>query len=100
MPESGSVSNTALGSKYPAIGLGFDLIHTWRNRAEMLRSDVIWTHTEQEWLSAALMLLLSGRKAGPGAKHQHRGGQGAGDQDGAGGGHDMVGRQHRLLGSR
>jgi glycosyltransferase involved in cell wall biosynthesis len=30
----------------------------------MLRSDVIWTHTEQEWLSAALMLLLSGRKAG------------------------------------
>nr|WKF56016.1 hypothetical protein HUO10_000460 [Paraburkholderia busanensis] len=47
--------------------LGFDFIHTWRNRAEMLRSDVIWTHTEQEWLSVALMLLLSGRKAGPGA---------------------------------
>jgi glycosyltransferase involved in cell wall biosynthesis len=47
--------------------LGFDFIHTWRNRAEMLRSDVIWTHTEQEWLSAALMLLLSGRKAGPSA---------------------------------
>ncbi|CAB3776314.1 glycosyltransferase [Paraburkholderia fynbosensis] len=47
--------------------LGFDFIHTWRNRAEMLRADVIWTHTEQEWLSAALMLLLSGRKAGPAA---------------------------------
>ncbi|RZF25256.1 glycosyltransferase family 1 protein [Paraburkholderia sp. UYCP14C] len=47
--------------------LGFDFIHTWRNRAEMLRSDVIWTHTEQEWLSAALMLLLCGRKGGPGA---------------------------------
>ncbi|MEX3632870.1 glycosyltransferase family 4 protein [Paraburkholderia sp. BR14320] len=46
--------------------LGFDFIHTWRNRTEMLRSDVIWTHTEQEWLSAALMLLLCGRKAGPG----------------------------------
>ncbi|MCC8404947.1 glycosyltransferase family 4 protein [Paraburkholderia sp. MMS20-SJTN17] len=45
--------------------LGFDFIHSWRNRAEMLRSDVIWTHTEQEWLSAALMLLLCGRKAGP-----------------------------------
>lgn len=44
--------------------LGFDFIHTWRNRAAMLRSDVIWTHTEQEWLSAALMLLLCGRKAG------------------------------------
>ena len=47
--------------------LGFDFIHTWRNRAEMLRSDVIWTHTEQEWLSAALMLLLCGRKAGANA---------------------------------
>lgn len=46
---------------------GFDFIHTWRNRDEMLRSDVIWTHTEQEWLSAALMLLLSGRKAGANA---------------------------------
>jgi len=47
--------------------LGFDFIHTWRNHAEMLRSDVIWTHTEQEWLSAALMLLLCGRKAGANA---------------------------------
>ncbi|AFT85740.1 hypothetical protein LMG9964_01894 [Paraburkholderia phenoliruptrix] len=44
--------------------LGFDFIHTWRNRAEMLGSDVIWTHTEQEWLSAALMLRLCGRKSG------------------------------------
>ncbi|MFM0738502.1 glycosyltransferase family 4 protein [Paraburkholderia xenovorans] len=44
--------------------LGFDFIHTWRNRAEMLRSDVIWTHTEQEWLSTSLMLLLSGRRSG------------------------------------
>jgi glycosyltransferase involved in cell wall biosynthesis len=47
--------------------LGFDFIHTWRNRADMLNADVIWTHTEQEWLSAALMLLLSGRKAGANA---------------------------------
>ena len=50
---------------------GFDFIHTWRNRDEMLRSDVIWTHTEQEWLSAALMLLLSGRKAGAGVVHDY-----------------------------
>jgi glycosyltransferase involved in cell wall biosynthesis len=42
--------------------LGFDLIHTLRNRDEMLRSDVIWTHTEHEWLSAALMLLMNGRR--------------------------------------
>jgi hypothetical protein len=42
--------------------LGFDLVHTLRNRDEMLRSDVIWTHTEQEWLSAALMLLMNGKR--------------------------------------
>ena len=30
--------------------LGFDFIHTWRNRDEILRSDVIWTHTEHEYL--------------------------------------------------
>jgi glycosyltransferase involved in cell wall biosynthesis len=42
--------------------LGFDMIHTLRNRDEMLRSDVIWTHTEQEWLSAALMLLMNGKR--------------------------------------
>ncbi|MDE1184321.1 glycosyltransferase [Paraburkholderia sp.] len=42
--------------------LGFDLIHTLRNRDAMLRSDVIWTHTEQEYLSAALMLLMSARR--------------------------------------
>ncbi|MEI6002792.1 glycosyltransferase family 4 protein [Paraburkholderia bengalensis] len=41
--------------------LGFDLLHTMRNRDAMLRADVIWTHTEQEWLSAALMLLMNGR---------------------------------------
>ncbi|MPW21273.1 glycosyltransferase [Paraburkholderia sp. CNPSo 3157] len=40
--------------------LGFDLIHTLRNSDEMLRSDVIWTHTEHEWLSVALMLLMNG----------------------------------------
>ncbi|ACC70252.1 glycosyltransferase [Paraburkholderia phymatum] len=42
--------------------LGFDLIHTLRNRDEMLRSDVIWTHTEHEWLSAALLLMMSGKR--------------------------------------
>ncbi|MGA7780099.1 MAG: glycosyltransferase, partial [Paraburkholderia sp.] len=45
--------------------LGFDLIHTLRNRAEILRSDVIWTHTEQEYLSVALLLLLNGRRSAP-----------------------------------
>jgi len=46
--------------------LGFDFIHTLRNRDEILRSDVIWTHTEYEYLSVALLLLLNGRrKAAP-----------------------------------
>ncbi|WP_156393187.1 glycosyltransferase [Burkholderia sp. Leaf177] len=41
---------------------GCDLIHTFRNRAALLESDVIWTHTEREYLSAALLLML---KRGP-----------------------------------
>lgn len=44
--------------------LGFDFIHTWRNRAEILNSDVVWTHTEHEHLSAALLLLMKGRARG------------------------------------
>ncbi|WP_206996252.1 glycosyltransferase [Trinickia mobilis] len=42
--------------------LGFDLIHTLRNRDEILRSDVIWTHTEAEHLAVALVLLLAGER--------------------------------------
>jgi glycosyltransferase involved in cell wall biosynthesis len=45
--------------------LGFDLIHTFRNRAALLEADVIWTHTEREYLSAALLLLCKGRKKSP-----------------------------------
>lgn len=45
--------------------LGFDFIHTWRNRSAILNSDVIWTHTEHEHLSVALLLLLLGRRAAP-----------------------------------
>jgi glycosyltransferase involved in cell wall biosynthesis len=44
--------------------LGFDFIHTWRNREAILASDVVWTHTEQEHLSAALLLRLKGRANG------------------------------------
>jgi glycosyltransferase involved in cell wall biosynthesis len=42
--------------------LGCDLIHTFRNRTALLEADVIWTHTEREYLSAALLLML---KRGP-----------------------------------
>lgn len=44
--------------------LGFDFIHTWRNRRAILQSDVIWTHTEQEHLAVALLLLLNARRGG------------------------------------
>lgn len=44
--------------------LGFDFIHTWRNRDAILSSDVVWTHTEHEHLSAALLLLMKGRARG------------------------------------
>ena len=40
--------------------LGFDVVHAWRNRAALLNTDVIWTHTEQEHLAAALILKLAG----------------------------------------
>jgi hypothetical protein len=44
--------------------LGFDFIHAWRNRDAMLNSDVIWTHTEQEHLAVALVLLMQAKKGG------------------------------------
>ena len=43
---------------------GFDFIHAWRNRRAILQSDVIWTHTEQEHLAVALVLLMSAKKGG------------------------------------
>ncbi|KXU86013.1 glycosyl transferase [Caballeronia megalochromosomata] len=43
---------------------GFDFIHTWRNRDAILSCDAVWTHTEQEYLSAALLLLLKGKRKG------------------------------------
>ena len=38
--------------------LGFDLIHAWRSRAQLLSADVVWTHTEREHLAALLLLRL------------------------------------------
>ncbi|HTO64817.1 MAG TPA: glycosyltransferase family 1 protein, partial [Bradyrhizobium sp.] len=35
--------------------LGFDLVHAWRNFEAMKNADVIWTHTESQFL-AILML--------------------------------------------
>jgi glycosyltransferase involved in cell wall biosynthesis len=43
--------------------IGFDFIHTWRNREAILAADAIWTHTEQEYLSVALLLMM--KRANP-----------------------------------
>src|ERR1700738_3490983 len=39
--------------------LGFDLIHAWRNFEGMRNADVVWTHTESQFL--AILLLLQSR---------------------------------------
>ena len=38
--------------------LGFDLIHAWRNREKIARADVVWTHTELEYLAVLLLFRL------------------------------------------
>ncbi|GMA28066.1 glycosyltransferase [Arenivirga flava] len=38
-------------------GLGFDLVHAWRNRRHF-QADAIWTHTEREALAVSLILQL------------------------------------------
>jgi glycosyltransferase involved in cell wall biosynthesis len=42
--------------------LGFDLIHAWRNLEDIRRADIIWTHTESQFL-AILFLLRSTPRA-------------------------------------
>lgn len=45
--------------------LGFDFIHAWRNRQDILDADVIWTHTEYEYFAVALLLKLARRDTRP-----------------------------------
>ena len=35
--------------------LGFDFMHAWRNRKDLLNADVVWTHTELEYLAVLLL---------------------------------------------
>ena len=35
--------------------LGFDLVHAWRNRGAIAAAEVVWTHTEKEYLAIALL---------------------------------------------
>ena len=45
------------------LGLGFDLAHAWRQRDALMASDVVWTHTESQFLAAAVV--LGARPHGP-----------------------------------
>jgi glycosyltransferase involved in cell wall biosynthesis len=45
--------------------VGFDFIHTWRNRREILSSDIVWTHTEFEYLAVSLLFWMTRRPKAP-----------------------------------
>lgn len=36
--------------------LGFDVVHAWRQRVAMRAADVVWTHTESQYLAVAAVL--------------------------------------------
>lgn len=38
--------------------LGFDFVHAWRNRKQMLAADVVWTHTESQMLAVLLLFRI------------------------------------------
>jgi len=40
--------------------LGFDFLHAWRQRREFQTADVIWTHTESQYLAVAAVAKLTG----------------------------------------
>jgi glycosyltransferase involved in cell wall biosynthesis len=45
--------------------LGCDLIHAWRNRKALLRADVVWAHTELEYLAVLAFWQWRKRAARP-----------------------------------
>jgi glycosyltransferase involved in cell wall biosynthesis len=45
--------------------LGFDLIHAWHNREQLTRADIVWTHTEREYLAALSLWGLRGLRPRP-----------------------------------
>lgn len=38
--------------------LGFDFVHAWRNRKQILAADVVWTHTESQALAVLLLFRI------------------------------------------
>lgn len=45
--------------------LGFDLIHAWRNLEGIRNADVVWTHTESQFLAILLLLQRTPRARRP-----------------------------------
>jgi len=45
--------------------LGFDYIHARNNKNEIYKADVVWTHTETQFLGICLLFLLNGQKKRP-----------------------------------
>ena len=45
--------------------LGFDLIHAWRNFEGIRNADVVWTHTESQFLAILLLLQSTPRNRRP-----------------------------------
>jgi glycosyltransferase involved in cell wall biosynthesis len=44
-----------LGSR---VLLGFDFVHAWRNRRGITRAQIVWTHTESQYLAVLLLLRI------------------------------------------
>ena len=45
--------------------LGFDLVHAWRNKRQLLSADIVWTHTELEGLAVLFVFRAFGRGQRP-----------------------------------
>jgi glycosyltransferase involved in cell wall biosynthesis len=62
--DSSEIAPVRFARRALKAALGFDFVHAWRNRRAILQSDVIWTHTEQEHLAVAAVLLMHAKKGG------------------------------------
>lgn len=45
--------------------LGFDLVHAWRNRRGIIGAEIVWTHTESQYLAVLLLLQAYRRSRRP-----------------------------------
>lgn len=61
-PESKLAQFFRLGIR---VMLGFDLIHAWRNFRQMQKADIIWTHTESQFLAILTLFQLTPGTARP-----------------------------------